>query len=116
MQIKVLKSKIHRAIVTDANLDYVGSISIDENLMMAANLVEYEKVHILNITSGSRVETYVIKAPKHSKEICINGAAAHLVNKNDMVIIVSYCQIKQLHANKHKPTIVHVNKNNEIVS
>ena len=116
MQIKVLKSKIHRAIVTDANLDYVGSISIDENLMIAANLVEYEKVHILNITSGTRVETYVIKAPKNSKEICINGAAAHLVNKNDMVIIVSYCQIKQLHANKHKPTIVHVNKNNEIVS
>jgi len=116
MQIKVLKSKIHRAVVTDANLDYVGSISIDENLMIAANLIEYEKVHILNLTSGSRFETYIIKAPKGSKEICINGAAAHLVNKKDMVIIVSYCQISPMDANQHMPTTVHVNKNNEIVS
>ena len=116
MLLNLLKSKIHRATVTGADLNYIGSISIDECLMEAAGLVEYEKVHILNITSGARVETYVIKASKHSKEICINGAAAHHVNKNDMVIIVSYCQIKQLHANKHKPTIVHVNKNNEIVS
>ena len=81
MQIKVLKSKIHRAVVTDANLEYVGSISIDENLMAAANLTEYEKVHVLNLSSGSRIETYVIKALKNSNEICINGAAAHLMKK-----------------------------------
>ena len=116
MQIKVLKSKIHRAVVTDANLDYVGSISIDENLMIAANLTEYEKVHVLNLSSGSRIETYAIKALKDSNEICINGAAAHLMNKSDMIIIVSYCQINQNIAKNHLPIIVHVNNNNEIIS
>jgi len=116
MQIKLLKSKIHRAVVTDANLDYVGSIAIDEVLMSAANIYEYEKVHILNLTSGTRVETYVIKSPKNSKEICINGAAAHLVSKGDMVIIVSYCQLNCTDAKKHRPAIIHVNKKNTIVS
>tara|TARA_B100001750_G_C15453075_1_gene570039 strand:- start:394 stop:744 length:351 start_codon:yes stop_codon:yes gene_type:complete len=116
MQIKLLKSKIHRAVVTDANLDYIGSIAIDETLMRAANIYEYEKVHILNLTSGIRIETYVIKSTKHSKEICINGAAAHLVNKGDLVIIVSYCQINCVDAAKHKPTIIHVNQKNEIIS
>jgi len=116
MKIKLLKSKIHRAVVTDANLDYIGSIAIDEVLMRAANIYEYEKVHILNLTSGTRVETYVIKAPKNSKEICINGAAAHLVSKGDMVIIVSYCQLNCTDAKKHTPTIIHVNKKNTIVS
>ena len=115
MQIKLLKSKIHRAVVTDANLDYVGSIAIDEVLMRAANICEYEKVHILNLTSGARVETYVIKSPKNSKEICINGAAAHLINKGDLVIVVSYCQLNSIDAKKHMPTIIHVNKKNEIV-
>ena len=95
MKIELLKSKIHRATVTDANLDYIGSITLDETLMNAAGLHEYEKVHILNISNGSRLETYVIKGGADSGEVCINGAAAHLVHKGDLVIIVSYCQIKQ---------------------
>jgi len=115
MQIKLLKSKIHRAIVTDANVDYIGSISIDYALMQAANLYEYEKVHVLNLTTGIRVETYVIKSPENSMEICINGAAAHLINKNDMVIIISYCQLEIKEAKQHIPYIVHVNKNNQII-
>ena len=114
MKIKLLKSKIHRATVTEANLDYVGSISVDENLMKEANLFEFEKVHVLNVTNGSRLETYVIKSPAHSKEVCINGAAAHLVKKGDLVIIVSYCQVDSNEATTHNPTIIHVNQNNEI--
>ena len=86
MQIEILKSKIHRATVTEANLDYIGSISIDEGLMEAANIREFEAVHVLNVTSGERLITYAIKAPKSSGSICINGAAAHLVKKGDLVI------------------------------
>ena len=95
-------------------MDYVGSISVDENLMKGANLFEFEKVHVLNVTNGSRLETYVIKSPAHSKEVCINGAAAHLVKKGDLVIVVSYCQVDSNEATAHNPTIIHVNQNNEI--
>ena len=114
MKIKLLKSKIHRAMVTDANLDYVGSISIDENLIKAANLHEFEKVHVLSLTTGERIETYVIKAPAGSQEICINGAAAHKIKKNEMVIIVAYGFINENDAINHQPAIVHVNENNII--
>ena len=116
MQVNLLKSKIHRATVTDANLDYIGSVSIDEVLLDAANLVEYEKVHILNLTSGARLETYVIKSPKNSREVCINGAAAHLAKKDDLVIIVSYCRVTFQESCNHKPTIIYVDKNNKIIS
>ena len=115
MQITLLKSKIHRAIVTDANLDYIGSISIDESLMRAANLVENEKVHVLSITTGVRIETYVIKAPANSGEICINGAAAHLIKKDEMVIIVAYGRMNQEHASNFQPTIAHVNQHNRLI-
>jgi len=115
MQIKVLKSKIHRARVTDANLDYEGSIAIDESLIEAAGLCPYEKVHILDITNGSRLETYVIKAPAGSKSICINGAAAHLVKPDDTVIILSYCSIDQKDSMGYKPNIIKVNHQNEII-
>ena len=114
MKITILKSKIHRASVTDANLDYVGSLSLDANLMRAANLYEHEKIHVLNVSNGSRLETYVIKAPGGSGEVCVNGAAAHLVNTGDLIIIVSYCQINDSEAEVFKPTIVLVNENNEI--
>ena len=87
---QLLNSKIHRAVVTEANLDYIGSISIDENLMDAASIVEWEKVQVLDITNGSRLETYAIKAPRGSGEICINGAAAHLINSGDLVILCTY--------------------------
>ena len=115
MQIDILKSKIHRATVTEANLDYVGSISIDEVLMKKANIVEFEKVHVLNITNGNRLTTYAIKAKNHSGEICINGAAAHLVSRGDLVIIVSYGKVSMENHNSYRPNIVHVNQKNEIV-
>ena len=114
MKIDVLKSKIHRATVTDANLDYIGSITLDEKLIQAAGLHEYEKVHVLNITNGSRLETYVIKGEFGSGEICINGAAAHLVNKGDLVIIASYCLLDTDELKSFKPSIIHVDKNNKI--
>ena len=116
MIIKVLKSKIHRATVTEANLDYIGSIGVDKALLSAAKLQEHEKVHVLNITNGARLETYVISSPAGSGEICINGAAAHLVSPEDKVIIVSYCGMDVSDAKNHTPRIVHVDENNKIVS
>ena len=112
----MLKSKIHRATVTEANLNYIGSITIDENLMDAAGLLEYESVHVLNITTGSRLETYVIKGKRDSGCICINGAAAHLVKQGDLVIIAAYCQLNENEINNYIPKIVHVNDTNKIVS
>ena len=112
----MLKSKIHRASVSDANLDYEGSITIDENLIEAANLNLYEKVHVLDITNGNRIETYVIKAPRGSGEICINGAAAHLIKPNDTIIIIAYCTIEKNKASDHKPTIIKVNHKNKIIN
>ena len=108
MKINVLKSKIHRATVTDANLDYVGSLTLDTRLMDLAGVREYEKIHVLNITNGSRLETYII--PGGEGEVCINGAAAHLVEPGDVVIIVSYCQIKKVDAENFNPNLVYVNK------
>ena len=116
MILNILKCKIHRATVTDADLHYVGSITIDEDLMDAAGLLEYESVHVLDITNGNRLETYVIKGAKGSGCICINGAAAHLINKNDLVIIVAYCQLTDVEVDDHVPTVVHVDENNNIVS
>ena len=115
MQITLLKSKIHRAIVTEADLNYIGSISIDADLMEASNLVEYEKVHVLSITTGTRIETYVIQSPNGSGEICINGAAAHLIKKDEMVIIVAYGRMDEHAATDFKPAIVHVNQQNKII-
>ena len=117
MSSKVLLSgKIHRARVTQADLDYVGSVSIDEGLMEAAGIIEWEKVAILDVTNGERLETYAIKAPRGSREICINGAAAHLVNPGDLVIILSFLHVAANSVHEHKPKIVIVNENNEIVS
>jgi aspartate 1-decarboxylase len=111
----MLKSKIHRATVTQADLHYVGSISIDEKLMQAANLLEGEKVAIADITNGTRLETYVIPAPAGSGTIGINGAAAHLVAAGDLVIIMSYAQIDDAEARSLKPRVVHVDEQNRIV-
>ena len=116
MILNLLKSKIHRATVTEADLHYIGSITIDEDLMEAAKLHEYEKVHVLNITNGNRLSTYVIKGDRGSGCIKINGAAAHHVNVNDLIIIVSYCQIDSDQVKNHDLSIVHVNSNNEILS
>ena len=110
----MLKSKIHRATVTDANLDYIGSITLDENLMKSAGLYEYEKVHVLNVTNGNRLETYVIKGGAGLGEVCINGAAAHLVSKGDLVIVASYCSLSIDKAKRFRPTIVLVDEKNKI--
>jgi aspartate 1-decarboxylase len=115
MKIKLLKSKIHRAKVTDANLEYEGSISIDSDLMAKVNIKNYEKVHVLNLTNGSRLETYTIPDTPGSKSICINGAAAHLVNPGDRVIIVSYCSLDLEESDNHKPSIIRLNEQNDIV-
>ena len=116
MELEILKSKIHRATVTDANLDYVGSLSLDPLLMRAANLNEYEKIHVLNISNGNRLVTYIIKGEEGSGEVCINGAAAHLVSRGDLVILVSFCSLDESEVSSFKPTIVHVNEKNEVSS
>ena len=111
----VMRSKIHRATVTDADVDYVGSISIDSELMQAAGIEEWEKVHVLDVTNGSRLETYAIKAPAGSGKICINGAAAHLVHPGDLVILLTFEGIPNDQIEAYSPTIVHVNSKNEVV-
>jgi aspartate 1-decarboxylase len=111
----MLKSKIHRATVTQADLHYVGSIAIDRELMKAADLLENEQVVIADITNGARLETYVIPAPAGSGTIGINGAAAHLVNEGDLVIIMSYATVEDSEARAMKPTVVHVDENNRVL-
>ena len=106
MHIEVLKSKIHRAIVNEANINYIGSITIDEDLMDAVNLIENEKVRILNINNGERFDTYVIKGVRGSGTIGINGAAARKVAVGDYIIIVSYASMDFEEAKKHTPSII----------
>jgi aspartate 1-decarboxylase len=106
MIIEILKSKLHRVTVTEANLNYIGSVTIDEELMDAANLIENEKVSIVNITNGERLETYVIKGKRNSRTIGINGPAAHKCRVNDIVIIMSYAQMDFEEAKSFKPAIV----------
>src|SRR5580765_2028770 len=110
----MMKSKIHRATVTQADLHYVGSISIDRDLMEAADLLEGEKVAIVDVNNGARLETYVIPAPRGSGTIGINGAAAHLVHEGDLVIIISYAMVDDAEARTLKPTVVHVDENNRV--
>ena len=115
MLLEFLQSKIHRATVTDANLNYVGSITIDEALLKAANMREWQKVEILDVNNGERFQTYIIKGKAGSGEICLNGAAARKVQKGDKVIIVTYGQFEEKELANHKPTIVIVDKNNKIL-
>jgi len=114
IQIEILKSKIHRATVTEANIHYVGSITVDEDLMNAANIIEFEKVHVLNINNGERIETYVIKGKKGSGIICLNGAAARKYFPGDMIIIASYASMDFEEAKKFKPYLVFPDKNNKL--
>ena len=116
MQIQVLKSKIHRATVTEANINYVGSITIDEDLMNESNLIEFEKVQVLNINNGERIETYVIKGERGSGTICLNGAAARLASKGDIVIILTYHEVPHDQAPHVKPRMVYVDEHNRIKS
>src|SRR4051812_32833402 len=106
MRIEVVKSKIHRVRVTEANLEYIGSITIDEELMNAANLIENEKVQVVNLNNGERLETYVIKGAKGSGIICLNGPAARKAAVGDVVIIISYASMDFEEAKKHKPVFI----------
>jgi len=114
MQIEVLKSKIHRCTITEADLHYVGSIAIDEDLMNAAQLIENEKVHIYNITNGERLETYVIKGARGSGIISLNGAAARKAAIGDLVIIVSYASMDIDEAANYKPAIIFPDSHNKL--
>ena len=107
-----LNSKIHRATVTDANLNYVGSITIDEDFLEKANILEWEKVEILNINNGERFQTYVIKGKRGSKCFCLNGAAARCVSVGDKVILMAYAQMTPEEAKEHKPKVVFVDEKN----
>ena len=110
------KSKIHRATVTHADLDYEGSVSIDEDLLDAAGIWEYEAVHIWNITRGTRLQTYAIKGPRGSGVICINGAAAHLNRPGDLVILATFAELEEPEARTHEPKVVLVDRQNKIVA
>lgn len=114
MQIEVFKSKIHRVKVTEANLNYVGSVTIDEALMEAANIIENEKVQIVNNNNGERLETYVIKGERNSGVICLNGAAARKVQVGDIILIISYALLPFEEAKQYQPITVFPDENNRI--
>jgi aspartate 1-decarboxylase len=114
MLIQVLKSKLHRVKITQAELHYVGSITIDENLMEAANLIEGEKVQVVNVNNGERLETYVIKGERGSGMICMNGPAARKVQVGDMVIIISYAMMSMEEAKAFKPSVIFPDEANQL--
>ena len=114
MELTMLKSKIHRATVTQAELNYVGSITIDVDLMKEAEIMEYEKVDIVDINNGQRLQTYVIPGEAGSGIFCLNGAAARCVQKGDKIIIMSYCNMTKEEAKEHRPKVVFLGENNEI--
>lgn len=110
----IMKSKIHRAVVTEANLNYMGSITIDSELLEAANIFPNEKVQIVNNNNGARFETYVISGPPGAGDICLNGAAARLVHPGDTIIIITYAMMDEKEATEHKPIVIFVDGNNKI--
>ena len=116
MTLTMLKSKIHRATVTEANLDYVGSITIDEELLEKSGILEYVKVSVVDITNGARLETYTIAGEPNSGMICLNGAAAKLIEKDDIVIIMAYAQMSSEEVNDFRPKVVFVDGDNKITS
>ncbi|MEG1254325.1 aspartate 1-decarboxylase [Clostridium sp.] len=114
MRITMLKGKIHRATVVQAELDYVGSITVDEDLLEASGILEYEKVQIVDINNGNRFETYTIAGERGSGLICLNGAAARCVQVGDKIILMSYCEVDGEEAKEHKPKVVFVDEGNKI--
>ena len=114
MQIQILKSKIHRAVITEANLNYVGSLTLDEDLMDAANLIENEKIQVVNVNNGERLETYIIKGARRSGIVCLNGPAARKGAEGDVVIVISYALMDFEEARKFKPTIVFPKEGNRL--
>jgi aspartate 1-decarboxylase len=115
MQRIMLRSKIHRATVTDANLAYEGSLGVDRDLLDAADMLPNERVQFVNLANGARAETYAIEAPRGSGTICLNGAAARLGQPGDRIIVFAYCLLDDDEARLHAPTVVHVDERNRIV-
>jgi len=114
MRRTMMKSKIHRAVVTDANLHYQGSVTLDPLLMEAADILENEQIDVLDITNGNRLTTYAIPGAPGRGEVCLNGAAAHLVSKGDLVILVTYAEYDEVEARRHRPSVVFVDEQNRI--
>lgn len=114
MLISLLKSKIHRAVITDAALHYEGSLTVDADLLEAAGMLPYEKVHVVNINNGSRLETYLIEGERGSGQICLNGAAARLGHAGDLVIIIAYALMSEQEAQTHCPKVILVDEKNKI--
>jgi aspartate 1-decarboxylase len=114
MQIQILKSKVHRAVITEANLNYVGSLTLDENLMDAANMIEHEKIQVVNVNNGERIETYLIKGARGSGVVCLNGPAARKGAEGDIVIVISYALMDFEEAKKFKPTVIFPKEGNSI--
>jgi aspartate 1-decarboxylase len=114
MKIEILKSKVHRAVITEANLNYVGSLTLDENLMDAANMIEHEKITVVNANNGERLETYLIKGERGSGVCCLNGPAARKGLAGDIVVIISYASMDFEEAKKFKPWIVFPKENNQL--
>jgi aspartate 1-decarboxylase len=116
MDIEILKSKIHRAVITESNLNYMGSLTLDENLMDGAGLIENEKIQVVNVNNGSRIETYLIKGKRGSGTCCLNGPAARQGEVGDIVIVISYARMEFEEAKKFKPKIVFLKEANQILS
>ena len=116
MKIQILKSKLHRARISEVNLDYEGSCAIDEELLEAASINEYEMIHIYNLNNGNRFTTYAIKAERGSGTISLNGAAAYQGNKDDLIIICTYAEIDQNKAKEHKPKLIYFKENSNIIN
>lgn len=114
MQIQILKSKIHRAVITEANLHYVGSLTLDEDLMNASNIIEHEKVQVVNVNNGSRLETYVIKGERGSGIVCLNGPAARQGVVGDVIIVISYALMDFSEAKTFKPTVIFPKEGNKL--
>ena len=114
MQIEILKSKVHRAVITEANLSYVGSLTLDEDLMDAANMIENEKITVVNANNGERLETYLIKGKRGSGVVCLNGPAARKGNEGDIIIIISYAQMDFEEAKSFKPSVVFPKEGNKL--
>jgi aspartate 1-decarboxylase len=114
MQIEILKSKVHRAVITEANLNYIGSLTLDEDLMDAANMIENEKINVVNANNGERLETYLIKGKRGSGVVCLNGPAARKGSEGDVVIIISYAQMDFEEAKKFQPSVVFPKEGNKL--
>jgi len=114
MRRQMFKSKLHRATVTQADVDYEGSVTVDQDLLDAADICEHEAVHLWNVTNGSRLMTYALNGPRGSGIVCVNGAAAHLARPGDKVIIATFCDLEEAEVRRHKPTVVLLNDDNTI--